>query len=75
MRLGDSTHIAKTAIKLGGLGIYVRGFITDNRHGHHRSIFLTNWRRVKHNNETEMQISPAQRDAAAAAKRRFRTWD
>lgn len=73
LRLGDSTHTAKTAITIGN-NTYVRGFITDNRSGHHRSIFLTNWREVRHNKETQMQISPAQRDASAA-RRRMLSWD
>jgi hypothetical protein len=77
MRLGDSTHVAKTAISMPGGIIYARGYITDNRSGHHRSIFLTSWHRVKHNEETQMQISPAQRQVedAKRAARRFRTWD
>lgn len=87
IRLGKSTHIAKTAIRLSIVypdsasskrsfvgSIYARGFITDNRHGHHRSIFLKSWCKVQHNEETEMQISPAQA-AASAARRRMRTFD
>jgi hypothetical protein len=88
-RLGSTTHVAKTAVRLrpgtihGVINpsdprdndvIYARGFITDNRDGHHRSIFLKSWRRVERNKEVEMRISPAQAEGTAA-RRRMRSFD
>lgn len=52
--------------------IYARGYITDSRKGHHRSLFLPKWTKVVRNKEAVIKVSPQQRKAV---RRRRATWD
>lgn len=87
MQLGKTTHTAKSAIVIKGpkprkrkgkkqgnrpLTIYARGYITDARRGHHRSLFLPKWSQVVRNKEAEIKVSPQQQKTA---RRRRATWD
>ncbi len=60
--------------KLKQVGIrarkYVRGYIVDERMGHHKSVFLPTWHKAVRNRETTINISPIQKDS-----RRMRSWD
>ena len=74
-RLGNTTHSAKSAIRiLEGRKqvVYARGFIVDMRQGHHKALFLNDWHVVRKNKEATLKVG---REQAAAARRRTRTWD
>jgi hypothetical protein len=71
MQLGETTHVAKSAITVSK-GTYARGYITDRRTGHHRSLFLPKWHKVVRNKEAEIKVAAFQKDAL---KRRRHTWD
>ena len=74
--LGNTTHLAKSAVRIAHgkkLVIYARGFIIDGRAGHHKALFLDDWHMVKKNNEAAIKVSRDQR--AAAMRRRLMAWD
>lgn len=68
--LGRTTHSAASTIKVTKpkkmKGLYARGFITDNRKGHHENIFLAHWHRVVRNREIPMPL---------LAEGRRKSWD
>jgi len=78
-QLDWTTHVAKSAIEAyaddAGLEagwIYARGYVTDRRTGHHRSLFLEKWHKVVKNKEAEIKVASFQEEIA---RRRQRTWD
>jgi hypothetical protein len=76
IRLGDTTHYVLTGITLSGryTGVYAKGFVIDNRDGHHRALFLPVWCKAVHNKEVEIKVGKEQAQAAAARRQR-RSWD
>lgn len=60
MVLGGTTHTAQSTLtvttskragKPGTRTLYARGYVTDNRKGHHKTLFLPTWHRVVRNKE------------------------
>lgn len=70
IELGNSTHIAKSAMRVSNV-IYAIGFVTDKRHGRHAAIFLPKWHKVVRNKEIPM---PRRRRDEAINRRRA-SWD
>ncbi len=73
--LGKTTHSALSCIPLkkdGKTTIYARGYIVDEREGHHRALHLDSWHKVVRNKEATIKVSPEQRKTMA---RRRQTWD
>lgn len=63
----NSSHHAASRIRYGS-EIFVRGYIYDNRVGHHKPLFLTQWHRAVRNREVRPQV-----ESKLAARARY--WD
>lgn len=72
IELGQSTHAANSALVMKGTysGTYARGYITDNRKGHHKPLFLRAWHKIVRNKEIGMP-----RNLDAKARRRRQSYD